>query len=76
MEHQKPKRMLRIGAVKKIFPFATSTIYEKVARGEFPKPVPIGPRAVAWVEDEIIEHQERLIANRDGRKLSRAVRRA
>jgi prophage regulatory protein len=68
MDYQKPKRMLRLGAVKQIFPFATSTIYEKVARGEFPKPVPIGRRAVAWVEDEIIEHQERLIASRNRRK--------
>ena len=68
MDHQKPKRMLRLGAVKEIFPFATSTIYEKVARGEFPRPVAIGPRAVAWVEDEILDHQEQLIAKRDRRK--------
>lgn len=32
-----------------------STIYAMVAAGTFPKPVNIGPRAVGWVESEIVD---------------------
>ena len=68
MEQRKPKPMLRLRAVKQIIPYSTSTIYDRISKGTFPKPVPIGPRAVAWIEDEILELQERLIAERDGRR--------
>lgn len=40
--------LLRLPAVKSRVGLARSTIYEKIARGEFPSPVPIGARAVAW----------------------------
>ena len=55
-------------AVKQIIPYSTSTIYDRISKGTFPKPVPIGPRAVAWIEDEVLELQEKLIAERDGRR--------
>lgn len=32
-----------------------STIYAKVAAGEFPAPVALGARAVGWIEAEISE---------------------
>jgi prophage regulatory protein len=31
----------------------TSTLYEKIAKGEFPRPVSLGARSVAWRESEI-----------------------
>jgi prophage regulatory protein len=68
MEQRKPKPMLRLRAVKQIIPYSTSTIYDRISKGTFPKPVPIGPRAVAWIEDEILELQAKLIAERDGRR--------
>jgi prophage regulatory protein len=68
MEQRKPKPMLRLRAVKQIIPYSTSTIYDRISKGTFPKPVPIGPRAVAWIEDEILELKEKLIAERDGRR--------
>jgi len=68
MEQRKPKPMLRLRAVKQIIPYSTSTIYDRISKGTFPKPVPIGPRAVAWIEDEVLELQEKLIAERDGRR--------
>ena len=68
MEQQKPKRMLRLRAVQQIIPYATSSIYERINEGRFPKPVRIGPRAVAWIEDEILELQEKMIAEREGRR--------
>lgn len=31
-----------------------STIYDMMARGEFPRPIRIGRRAVAWPENAVI----------------------
>lgn len=44
----------------------TSTIYEKMSRGEFPKPVKLGSRSVGWVEEEIDDYVAKLVAKRDG----------
>src|SRR5262245_12733127 len=42
-------RLLRLPEVKRLVGFsATSTIYRLMALGEFPAPVKIGARAVAW----------------------------
>jgi prophage regulatory protein len=42
-------RLLRLPEVKRLTGFsATSTIYRLMAAGEFPAPVKIGSRAVAW----------------------------
>ncbi|MHB1942819.1 MAG: helix-turn-helix transcriptional regulator [Acidiferrobacteraceae bacterium] len=32
-----------------------STIYQYIKDGVFPKPVPLGPRAVGWLESEVSE---------------------
>ncbi|OGA04205.1 MAG: hypothetical protein A2W68_17330 [Betaproteobacteria bacterium RIFCSPLOWO2_02_64_14] len=32
-----------------------STIYQYVKDGAFPKPVPLGPRAVGWLESDVSE---------------------
>jgi len=42
-----------------------SRLYEEIAEGRFPKPVPIGARAVAWVGAEVAEWQMQRIAERD-----------
>ena len=47
------KKVLRLEAVKAKVPYSTSTIYEKMAAGEFPKPIRLGARAVGWIEEEI-----------------------
>ena len=39
-----------------------STIYAKVAAGEFPAPVRLGTRAVGWIESEICQWLESRIA--------------
>ncbi|MCL6730235.1 helix-turn-helix transcriptional regulator [Sphingomonas hankyongi] len=44
-------KLLRLVAVREITGLSRSSIY---ADPGFPKPVKIGPRAVAWVEEEII----------------------
>ncbi|WP_262368601.1 helix-turn-helix transcriptional regulator [Marinomonas sp. IMCC 4694] len=30
-----------------------SSIYAYMSKGNFPKPIQLGPRAVAWVEEEV-----------------------
>lgn len=37
-----------------------STIYEKMQRGDFPKPRQLGPRAVGWRESDINDWLEHL----------------
>ena len=44
-----------------------SAIYQEIKDGRFPKPVKIGPRAIAFVEDEIAAYNDALIAKRDAR---------
>ena len=46
-------RLLRIKDVEEAVGFKKTKIYEMVNRGEFPKPVSLGARAVAWRSDEV-----------------------
>ena len=41
-------RLLRRPEVEKLTGLARATIYQKMATGDFPRPVKIGVRAVAW----------------------------
>ena len=53
------ENLIRIGEVMRRVPYSRSTIYLKVARNEFPKPISLGgrsARAVAWVESSIDEY--------------------
>ena len=59
------KRILRRKAVEAKTGHSTSTIYEKMAAGEFPKPIRLGARAVGWIEEEIDQYLDRRIAERD-----------
>ena len=58
------RRILRLPEVEAVTGKKRSAIYEGVADGTFPAPVPLGPRAVGWLESEIMEWQERIIAER------------
>lgn len=42
--------------------FPRSTLYLKISRGEFPKPIKIGARAVGWIESDVIAWIESRIA--------------
>jgi prophage regulatory protein len=46
------ENLIRLSEVQRRVPYSRSTIYLKVARNEFPQPVSLGARAVAWVESE------------------------
>ena len=39
-----------------------SGLYAKMSRGEFPRPIPIGARSVAWQEDLVLAWVEERIA--------------
>lgn len=45
-----------------------STVYEMMERNEFPKPVKIGPRAVAWIASEIEAWKAQRIAERQNER--------
>ena len=45
--------LIRLDEVRARTGLSRSGIYQKVSEGQFPKPVAIGSRAVAWVESEI-----------------------
>lgn len=48
---------LRLKQVKILTGFSRSWIYEAIRRGDFPAPISIGARAVAWTEISIAEWQ-------------------
>lgn len=48
---------LRLKQVKLLTGFSRSWIYEAIRRGDFPAPVSIGARAVAWTDQSIAEWQ-------------------
>jgi len=47
------KIFLRLPSVKARTGLSRSSIYLRIKQGTFPKPIPLGGRAVAWQEFEI-----------------------
>jgi prophage regulatory protein len=47
--------ILRLPAVKARTGLSRSTIYLRISKGDFPKPVSLGGRAVGWIEAEVNE---------------------
>jgi prophage regulatory protein len=63
---QREPAILRRKQVELRTGLARSTIYQYIKDGVFPKPVPLGPRAVGWVESEVSAWiTERIKAVRD-----------
>ncbi|CAH8188285.1 Transcriptional regulator [Vibrio aestuarianus] len=59
-------RFLRLKDVMSLTGLGRSTIYKFMAdETDFPKSVPLGGRAVAWVESEIEEWMESRLSMRD-----------
>lgn len=58
---------LRLPTVKNRTGLSRSTIYLRIAEGDFPKPIPLGGRAVGWLEAEVNEWIEKQIAACRGR---------
>jgi prophage regulatory protein len=56
---------LRIRDVIKMTGRSKTRLYADIKESRFPKPVKIGPKAVAWSQDEVIEWQKACIYKRD-----------
>jgi len=48
-----PEKIIRLQAVKARCGLSRSTLYNRMAAGEFPCPIALGARSVGWVESEI-----------------------
>ena len=53
MTQSPARRLLRLPDVKHQVGLGRSAIYQKIKAGEFPKPYPLGARAVGWLSDEV-----------------------
>ena len=62
---EKVKRFIRLPEVINRTGYRRTSIYEKIAEGTFPAPIKLGPRAVAWVSEEIEEWMDARVAERD-----------
>lgn len=61
---QAPLSILRRKQVEARTGLARSTIYGMVAEGKFPRPISLGPRAVGWIEADVVRWlQERIAAS-------------
>jgi prophage regulatory protein len=49
-----PLPIYRRPELLKLTGLSTSTIYDMMARGDFPRPVRLGKRAVGWRESDLI----------------------
>lgn len=58
------QKFLRRPKVCEITGLSVSTLYEKIAEGSFPKPIPISKRLVVWLENEIAAWQAARVAER------------
>ncbi|MEZ8105838.1 AlpA family transcriptional regulator [Vibrio cortegadensis] len=59
-------RFLRLKDVIAATGLSRSTIYKFMDEEVFPKTIPLGGRAVAWLESEIEEWMEQRLALREG----------
>ncbi|MER9236610.1 AlpA family transcriptional regulator [Mesorhizobium sp. M0622] len=56
---------IRRPEVERLTGLKTSSLYEQMKSGSFPRPIKIGPKAVAWRLADVTEWQERCLAQRD-----------
>lgn len=63
----KPERLLRRAEVQRDTGLSRSTLYRKIAASEFPAPIQLSEKSVAWVESEVASWIARTIAASRGR---------
>ncbi len=59
------QQIIRRSELEKVTGLPRSTIYSKIAKGEFPKPIKLSERAVGWLEQDIADWQKARIDARD-----------
>ena len=60
-----PSKLLRLEEVLARVPISKSSVLRQVSEGLFPRPVRVGARRIAWLEDEIAAWQTARVAARD-----------
>ena len=65
--------ILRLPAIKTSTGLSRSTIYLRVAQGEFPKPVSLGGRAVGWPASEVAALNAARIAGKSNSEIRELV---
>jgi prophage regulatory protein len=60
------KKLIKLKIVMDYTGLGRSTVYNYIAENQFPKPVSLGLRAVAWVESEV---QDWILARIEARDL-------
>ena len=68
MSSQLSQRFIRLKEVKQQISLSRTAIYEKIKAGEFPKPYPLGARAVGFLASEIDAWIESRITAAEGAK--------
>lgn len=63
-------RLIRLKEVMSTTGLSRSSIYKYIAADRFPASVPLGGRAVAWVESEVQHWITEVIGHRDDNVLS------
>jgi prophage regulatory protein len=58
-------RILKKPEVLKLVPISNGYLYELIRKGQFPKPISLGSRAVGWVDTEVQEWVENKITQRN-----------
>lgn len=51
--HLSTSKFLRRISVQEMTGLSRSTLYDLMAKGTFPRPIPVGTKAVRWVDTEI-----------------------
>lgn len=59
-------RIIRLKQVIETTGLGRSTIYKYIGEHTFPEPVPLGGRAVGWLEEEVLDWVLSRVALRDG----------
>ena len=71
------QRLLRLEAVLPVSGAKSpQQLYNWIADGEYPSPIKIGKRAVAWVESEVVAAQQKRIAERDAKLANKSKEKA
>jgi prophage regulatory protein len=58
-------KLIRMKQVKEITTLSSTTIYRKIAAGEFPKQFRLTDKTCAWVEQEVLDWVDDVISMRD-----------
>jgi prophage regulatory protein len=60
------ERILRMPEVMARTGYSRSAVYQAMAEGRFPKSIPLGERTVGWVESEVQQFIDDLVAKYRG----------